>query len=72
MIKTIKNKIKANKEFKKKVEKEADQIFMKVYADKYKEFPTIKDSNMNTPYAKDYNKVYKQVKKVRKAQKKNK
>lgn len=72
IIKRIKNTIKANKDFKKKVVKESDQIFTKIYQGKYKEFPTIKDSNINTEYSKDYDKVYKQVKKVRKAQRKTK
>lgn len=56
---------KKKKDFNKKVENEANQIFTKIYRDKYKEFPVINKNTVNTPYAKDYDKVYKQVKKVR-------
>ena len=70
MFETIKKKKAEKKAFNAKVEKEADQIFMKTRAANYKEFPVINKNNINTEYAKDYDKVYKTIKKVRKAQRK--
>jgi hypothetical protein len=68
-INTVVGRYKNKKKFRKDVENEADQIFMKNYSDRYKEFPAINESNMDSKYAKDYKGVYDQVYETRKNKK---
>jgi hypothetical protein len=66
LLRLFMNNYKNDKSSDRSIESEADQIFKKSYADRYKTFPKINKDNFTTQYAKDYQGVYNQVKKTRK------
>lgn len=66
LSKRFAKKSKDDKSSNENIEKEADKIFMKLYKRKYKNFPTIDETNRNTEYGKDYDSVYNQVRETRK------